>query len=184
MFCGRSAAWTRSAALWCARTSTRKAAAPRGGIAAREPQGRETRGRAADVFLGGLTCQGKVCRFDSVDASARVFMSCATATALPRPCCACCATRRWRRGGRSGLPRPAAAAEIAHLLIPARGLAFVTTGEGVRYEGKPYRRLRVDAMAEEKLTRAEKRRTCASSAVSAARWRRKRSRPQARQARA
>ena len=43
-----------------------------------------------------------------------------------------------------------------HLLIPARGLAFVTTGEGVRYEGKPYRRLRVDAMAEEKLTRAEK----------------------------
>lgn len=42
------------------------------------------------------------------------------------------------------------------MLIPARGLAFVTTGEGVRYEGKPYRRLRVDAMAEEKLTRAEK----------------------------
>ena len=26
----------------------------------------------------------------------------------------------------------------------------------MRYEGKPYRRLRVDAMAEEKLTRAEK----------------------------
>ena len=51
---------------------------------------------------------------------------------------------------------PLRPAEIAHLLIPARGLAFVTTGEGVRYEGKPYRRLRVDAMAEEKLTRAEK----------------------------
>ena len=51
---------------------------------------------------------------------------------------------------------PLRPAEITHLLIPARGLAFVTTGEGVRYEGKPYRRLRVDAMAEEKLTRAEK----------------------------
>lgn len=45
---------------------------------------------------------------------------------------------------------------MQHLLLPARGLAFITTGEGLRYEGKPYRRLRVDAMAEEKLTRAEK----------------------------
>ena len=56
------------------------------GIAARELKGRgETRGRAADVFLGGLTCQGGVCHFDSVDALCpRVYV--------------CCATRRWRRG--------------------------------------------------------------------------------------
>ena len=48
------------------------------GIAARELKGRgETRGRAADVFLGGLTCQGKVCRFDSVDALCpRVYELC------------------------------------------------------------------------------------------------------------
>ena len=48
------------------------------GIAARELKGRgETRGRAADVFLGGLTCQGRVCRFDSVDALCpRVYELC------------------------------------------------------------------------------------------------------------
>ncbi|MFQ8572883.1 MAG: AAA family ATPase [Oscillospiraceae bacterium] len=48
------------------------------GIAARELKGGgEMRGRAADVFLGGLTCQGKVCRFDSVDALCpRVYELC------------------------------------------------------------------------------------------------------------
>ena len=128
------------------------------GIAARELKGRgETRGRAADVFLGGLTCQGKVCRFDSVDALCpRVYELC-DSYGLAAP-----VLRRLRdaalEAGEDILTcrDPLRPAEIAHLLIPARGLAFVTTGEGVRYEGKPYRRLRVDAMAEEKLTRAEK----------------------------
>ena len=128
------------------------------GIAARELKGRgETRGRAADVFLGGLTCQGKVCRFDSVDALCpRVYELC-DSYGLAAP-----VLRRLRdaalEAGEDVLAcrDPLRPAEIAHLLIPARGLAFVTTGEGVRYEGKPYRRLRVDAMAEEKLTRAEK----------------------------
>ena len=119
--------------------------------------GGETRGRAADVFLGGLTCQGKVCRFDSVDALCpRVYELC-DSYGLAAP-----VLRRLRdaalEAGEDILTcrDPLRPAEIAHLLIPARGLAFVTTGEGVRYEGKPYRRLRVDAMAEEKLTRAEK----------------------------
>ena len=48
------------------------------GIAARELKGGgEMRGRAANVFLGGLTCQGRVCRFDSVDALCpRVYELC------------------------------------------------------------------------------------------------------------
>ena len=128
------------------------------GIAARELKGGgETQGRAADVFLGGLTCQGRVCRFDSVDALCpRVYELC-DSYGLAAP-----VLRRLRdaalEAGEDVLAcrDPLRPAEIAHLLIPARGLAFVTTGEGVRYEGKPYRRLRVDAMAEEKLTRAEK----------------------------
>ena len=128
------------------------------GIAARELKGGgEMRGRAADVFLGGLTCQGKVCRFDSVDALCpRVYELC-DSYGLAAP-----VLRQLRdaalEAGEDVLAcrDPLRPAEIAHLLIPARGLAFVKTGEGVRYEGKPYRRLRVDAMAEEKLTRAEK----------------------------
>ena len=111
-----------------------------------------------------------MCRFDSVDALCpRVYELC-DSYSLAAP-----VLRRLRdaalEAGEDVLAcrDPLRPAEIAHLLIPARGLAFVTTGEGVRYEGKAYRRLRVDAMAEEKLTRAEKKRTCASSAVSAAR---------------
>lgn len=128
------------------------------GIAARELKGGgEMRGRAADVFLGGLTCQGKVCRFDSVDALCpRVYELC-DSYGLAAPVLRLLRDAALEAGEDVLACRdPLRPAEIAHLLIPARGLAFVTTGEGVRYEGKPYRRLRVDAMAEEKLTRAEK----------------------------
>ena len=41
-------------------------------------------------------------------------------------------------------------------MIPEKGLAFITTNARNPYDGKPYRRLRLDAMAEEKLTRAQK----------------------------
>ena len=37
-----------------------------------------------------------------------------------------------------------------------KGLAFITTNARNPYDGKPYRRLRLDVMAEEKLTRAQK----------------------------
>lgn len=128
------------------------------GIAARELRGRgAARGRTAEVFLGGLTCQGLVCRFDSVDALCpRVYELC-DSYGLAAP------TLRFLRGAALDAGEdcivcrdPLRPAEVQHLLLPSRGLAFITTGEGLRYEGKPYRRLRVDAMAEEKLTRAEK----------------------------
>ena len=128
------------------------------GIAARELKGGgEMRGRAADVFLGGLTCQGRVCRFDSVDALCpRVYELC-DSYGLAAPVLRLLRDAALEAGEDVLACRdPLRPAEIAHLLIPARGLAFVTTGEGVHYEGKPYRRLRVDVMAEEKLTRAEK----------------------------
>ena len=53
-------------------------------------------------------------------------------------------------------PNPDRPEECQHVLIPERGLAFVTTNARMLYEGKPYRRLRLDAMAEERLTRAQK----------------------------
>ncbi len=46
--------------------------------------------------------------------------------------------------------------ELHHVLIPEKGLAFITTNARNPYDGKPYRRLRLDAMAEEKLMRAQK----------------------------
>ena len=128
------------------------------GIAAREFRGRgEARGRSAEVFLGGLTCQGRLCRFDSVDALCpRVYELC-DSYGLAAPMLRALREAALDAGEDVLACRdPLRPAELEHLLIPARGLAFITTGEGVRYEGKPYRRLRVDAMAEEKLARAEK----------------------------
>lgn len=53
-------------------------------------------------------------------------------------------------------PNPDRPRELHHVLIPEKGLAFITTNARNPYDGKPYRRLRLDAMAEEKLTRAQK----------------------------
>lgn len=128
------------------------------GIAARELRGRgEHAGRTADVFLGGPTCQGVVCRFDSVDALCpRVYELC-DSYGLAVPALRLLHESAVEAGLDVLVGRDPLRPELpSHLMIPARGVAFVTTGEGVRYEGKPYRRLRIDALAEEPLTRAQR----------------------------
>ena len=37
---------------------------------------------------------------------------------------------------------------MEHLLVPEAGVAFVSSRPGMEYLGKPYRRIRLDAMAE------------------------------------
>ena len=44
-------------------------------------------------------------------------------------------------------PSPEDMRRIEHLLIPGLGLAFVTVRKGMEYGRKPYRRIRLDAMA-------------------------------------
>lgn len=128
------------------------------GIAARECRGRGAgEGRTQRAFLGGLTAQGTVCRYDTVDALcprvyelsdscgiAAPFLRClqAEATAAGEDVIACC--------------DPLRPAEPQQLLLPARGLAFLTTAPSRPYRGKPYRRVRVDAMAEEGLSRTQR----------------------------
>ena len=43
-----------------------------------------------------------------------------------------------------------------HLLVPERGVAVVTSTDRLSYPGKPCRRLRLDALAEEPLSRAQR----------------------------
>ncbi len=128
------------------------------GIAAREFKagGSET-GRTEEVFLGGLTCKGQICRFDSVEALCpRVYAFCDSyGLAAPALCFLHAAAVR------AGLDTivcrdPLRPAEPQHLLVPSRGVAFVTSCEEMTYSGRPHRRIRVDAMAEEKLSHAEK----------------------------
>ena len=148
------------------------------GIAGRELRGKNGKtGRCVHVFLGGMTCKGCLCRFDTVDSLCpRVYELC-DSYGLGQP-----ALRLLRRAAvDAGLDvivcrDPDRPEEMQHLLIPSRGLAFVTTNESCRREERSYRRLRIDAMAEEGLTHAQKahlrfirriRRVLAEEAVSA-----------------
>ena len=65
-------------------------------------------------------------------------------------------------------PSPMAPDRLEHLLLPQLSLAFVTTGGGVVWPRRPYRRLRLDAMADREVLRRNKGRLNFSKKVSAA----------------
>lgn len=109
----------------------------------------EEQGRTTRRFLGSVTHKGPVWRFDSVDAlcpkvyefvdswelaGASMERLCRTATEKGWDVIACMA--------------PEDPDRIEHLLIPGLGLAFITSRPGMEYGKRPYRRIRLDAMAE------------------------------------
>lgn len=53
-------------------------------------------------------------------------------------------------------PDPMAPDRLAHLILPGLSLAFVTSAPNTPWPHRPYRRLRLDTMAEENLHRASK----------------------------
>lgn len=53
-------------------------------------------------------------------------------------------------------PSPLFPDRAEHLLIPELGLGFVTSTPALPYPGKPYRRIRMDAMADTELLRKYK----------------------------
>ncbi len=127
------------------------------GIAARELKAGGEDGRTEEVFLGGLTCKGQICRFDSAETLCpRVYVFC-DSYGLAAPALRFLHAAAVQAGLNTIVCRdPLHPAELQHLLVPSRGVAFVTSCEGIAYDGKPYRRIRIDAMAEEHLSRAEK----------------------------
>ena len=127
-------------------------------ILARELKGEGSgSGRVDIVFLGGLTHRGDICCFDTVEALCpRVYALCDSAGLGNELLQSAARTAREKHFDVIACLNPDRPREWQHLLIPERGLAFVTTNARMLYEGKPYRRLRLDAMAEERLTRAQK----------------------------
>lgn len=106
-------------------------------------------GRVTRRFLGTLTHQGYVWRFDTVDAlCSRVYELADSweraGEVLDRLCRTAC-QRKWDV---IACVSPEDPDRIEHLLIPGLGLAFVTSRPGMEYGKKPYRRIRVDAMEE------------------------------------
>ena len=127
-----------------------KAARRTAGILSRELRRRGNEaGRTTRRFLGSITHRGYIWRFDSVDALcpkvyeladswelAGEMLSRLHQAAVENRCdtIVCCA--------------PEEPGRIEHLLIPSLGLAFVTSRPGMEYGQKPFRRVRLDAMAE------------------------------------
>jgi len=121
-----------------------------GGIIARELRScGGQRGKTARRFLGSITHRGYIWRFDSVDALCPKVYEFADTWELAGAALARLHEEAAERGWDTIVcPSPEAPERIEHLLIPGLGLAFVTSCPGMDYGKKPYRRVRLDAMAE------------------------------------
>ena len=128
------------------------------GILARELRGEGTgSGRVDRIFLGGVTHRGEICRFDTVEALCpRIYAIIDSAGLGNEMLETVVQAAQAKHFDIIACPNPDRPRELHHVLIPEKGLAFITTNVRNPYDGKPYRRLRLDAMAEEKLTRAQK----------------------------
>lgn len=128
------------------------------GIARRELRGTSARrGRVDRAFLGGVTHKGELCRFDTVEALCpRVYRledDYGLASAYLERLCTVAADAGCDVLACQNPDRPR---EVEHLLIPARGVAFVTATADAPYSGEAYRTLRLNALPTAALTRAEK----------------------------
>ena len=127
-------------------------------IARRELKGAGgRRGRVDRAFLGGTTHLGELCRYDTADALCPRVYELADSWGLAAPALErVCAAAADAGCGVLACPDPERPQELRHVLIPARGLAFVTSTARLPYPGQPYRRLRFDAAAQRALPRAER----------------------------
>lgn len=139
------------------------------GILGREVKktGREP-GDAVQRFLGAVSCQGRVCLFDTVDALCHRVYELADSYGLAAGMLTALAAGAMAAGyDVTVCPSPMFPDQAEHLLIPELGLGFVTSSPALAYPGRPYRRVRVDAMADPELLRRYKSRLKFSRKVSA-----------------
>ena len=126
------------------------------GILSRElRQKGEQNGRTVRRFLGSVTWQGYVWRFDSVDALCSRVYEFADSAELAGELFTQIRARAAERGWDTiACCAPEEPERIEHLLIPGLGLGFITSRPGMEYGRRPYRRVRLDAMAEQREGRA------------------------------
>jgi len=107
------------------------------------------RGKTTRRFLGSITYQGNIWRYDSVDTLCSRVYEFADSWEL-----AGASLERLRRAAVEkgwdviACMAPESPDRIEHLLIPGLELAFVTSRSGMEYGKRPYRRVRMDALTE------------------------------------
>ncbi len=117
------------------------------GIIGREIRGKGPGGPDAFRFLGSMTCKGPIWRFDTAAALCPKVYQLQDSFGFAAPMLEQIRAAARSRGYRAIVcPDPEHIDRIQHLLLPDLGLAFVTSREGMVYDGPAYRRVRLDAM--------------------------------------
>ncbi|HPE15422.1 MAG TPA: hypothetical protein PK597_00540 [Oscillospiraceae bacterium] len=126
------------------------------GVAARElKKGGGPTGGVKRRFLGAVTAGGVLCRFDTARFYCpRLYIledTWGLADAFLRPLSAAATA-----SGRDVIecPDPLCPERLAHLLVPALGLGFVSSSPVAPYDARPYRRIRLDAAPDAAVRRA------------------------------
>lgn len=120
------------------------------GILSRELKGNGSGGEVTQRFLGAVSCAGQTVLWGTVDAQCKRVYSLEDSFGLSHTMLsAVLASAAARDFAVIACPDPMAPDRLAHLLIPELDLAFVSSTPEQPYPGRPYRRLRLDAMAEE-----------------------------------
>lgn len=140
------------------------------GILSREVKrtGRDP-GRAVQRFLGAVTWQGVLCRFDTVDAQCHKVYELCDSYGLGAALLTHLAAGVMAAGyDVVACPSPLFPGRLEHLLVPELALAFVTSTPALPYEKRPFRRIRLDAMADTELMRRSRPRLRFARKVAAA----------------
>lgn len=127
------------------------------------------RGRVVQRFLGGVTYQGVLCSFETAEAQCRRIYELSDPYGLAHLLLTHLVTAAAAAGHDVvACPSPMAPDRLEHVLIPSLSLAFLSTSPSLPYGGRPYRRIRMDTMADSELIRRSRGRLRFSRKVSAA----------------
>lgn len=140
------------------------------GILSREvKKGGGEPGRAVQRFLSAVTFQGEMTCFDTADALCKRVYELSDSYGLAHVMLTHLAAGAMAAGyDVIPCPSPMAPDRMEHLLIPGLSLAFLSTTPARPYPGHPYRRLRLDGMADQELLRRNRARLRFSRKVTAA----------------
>ena len=140
------------------------------GILSRELRGGgQEPGRSVQRFLGAVTWQGELREYGTVEAQCGRVYELADSYGLAHTMLTCLAAGAMAAGyDVVSCPDPMFPDRMAHLLIPALSLAFVSTTPEHPWPRRPHRRIRLDAMVDAELLRRSRARLRFSRKVTAA----------------